>query len=231
MPAVERLPVHHHSADYISFPLGSLGPLWYIWKWSSAHVYSRGRKQCCKLYYCLWRVSHFLIRSVFLVSKDNLFDVYYIFVFIFRKTKAISYMRLVWYSNCEWRLNYISSDLTCLYIGKVVNDRLEQESTREICNHVAVWYGSGNLRTSTDPAFRSWLQNIKKSRSAVLTRYRKTIRWGINDEKPNATSEKKLREKSKECHNHKQQPFPDTKRKREQTKPNKRKSNKRTKCT
>ena len=28
--AVERLPVHHHSADYISFPLGSLGPLWYV---------------------------------------------------------------------------------------------------------------------------------------------------------------------------------------------------------
>ena len=28
--AVERLPVHHHSADYISFPLGLFGPLWYI---------------------------------------------------------------------------------------------------------------------------------------------------------------------------------------------------------
>ena len=26
MAAVERLPVHHHSADYISFPLGSLNP-------------------------------------------------------------------------------------------------------------------------------------------------------------------------------------------------------------
>ena len=25
MAAVERLPVHHHSTDYISFPLGSLG--------------------------------------------------------------------------------------------------------------------------------------------------------------------------------------------------------------
>ena len=25
MAAVERLPVHHHGADYISFPLGSLG--------------------------------------------------------------------------------------------------------------------------------------------------------------------------------------------------------------
>ena len=55
--AVERLPVLYHSVDYISFPLGSLGPLWYIWKWSSAHVYARGRKQCCKLHFCLWRVS------------------------------------------------------------------------------------------------------------------------------------------------------------------------------
>ena len=29
----------------------------YILKWSSAHVYARGRKQWCKLHYCLWRVS------------------------------------------------------------------------------------------------------------------------------------------------------------------------------
>ena len=42
---------------------------------------------------------------------------------------------------------------------------------------------------------------------------------------------KKVKEKSRECHNHKPQPFPDTKRKRKQTKPNKRKSNKRTKRT
>ena len=34
------------SADYISFPLGSLGPLWYIRKWSSVHVYAGGRRQC-----------------------------------------------------------------------------------------------------------------------------------------------------------------------------------------
>ena len=32
-------------------------------------------------------------------------------------------------------------------------------------------------------------------------------------------------------HNHKPQPFPDTKRRRKQTKPNKRKSNRRTKST
>ena len=43
--------------------------------------------------------------------------------------------------------------------------------------------------------------------------------------------EKKVREKSRECHNHKTQPFPDTKRKRKPTNPNKHKSNKRTKST
>ena len=42
---------------------------------------------------------------------------------------------------------------------------------------------------------------------------------------------KKVNEKPRECHSHKLQPFPDTKRKRKQTKPNKRKSNKRTKST
>ena len=40
---------------------------------------------------------------------------------------------------------------------------------------------------------------------------------------------KKVREKSRECHNHKPQPFPDTKRK--PTNPNKHKLNKRTKST
>ena len=42
---------------------------------------------------------------------------------------------------------------------------------------------------------------------------------------------KKVREKSRKCHNHKPQPFPDTKRKRKPTNPNKHKSNKRTKST
>ena len=41
--------------------------------------------------------------------------------------------------------------------------------------------------------------------------------------------QKVVREKSRECHNHKSQPFPDAKRKRKQTKPNKDKSNKLTK--
>ena len=41
----------------------------------------------------------------------------------------------------------------------------------------------------------------------------------------------KVREKSRECHNHKPQPFPDTERKGKPTNPNKHKSNKRTKST
>ena len=43
--------------------------------------------------------------------------------------------------------------------------------------------------------------------------------------------QKKVNEKSRECHNHKPQPFPDPKRKRKPTNPKKHKSNKRTKST
>ena len=43
--------------------------------------------------------------------------------------------------------------------------------------------------------------------------------------------QKKGKKKSRECHNHKTQPFPDPKRKRKPTNPNKHKSNKRTKST
>ena len=56
--------------------------------------------------------------------------------------------------------------------------------------------------------------------SAIL----KILKWHLL---PN----KKVREKSRECHNHKPQPFPDTKRKRKPTNPNKHKPNKRTKST
>ena len=45
------------------------------------------------------------------------------------------------------------------------------------------------------------------------------------------TEQKKVREKSREWHNHKPQPFPDIKRKRKPTNPNKHKSIKHTKST
>ena len=77
--AVKRLPVLHHSADYIFNSFGITGPIVVSFKWSSAHVYAKERKQCCKLHYCLSRVSikqrlPFSICNVFFVSKGNLFD-------------------------------------------------------------------------------------------------------------------------------------------------------------
>ena len=53
----------------------------------------------------------------------------------------------------------------------------------------------------------------------------------LTGKKPCINKEKKVREKSRECHNHKLQPFPDTKRKRKLTTPNKHKSIKHTKST
>ena len=76
-----------------SFPLGSLVPLWSLWKWSSAHVYARGRKPCCKLHYCLSRLSikarlPFSICNVFFVSKGNLFYFYLLLVRTILKLEA-----------------------------------------------------------------------------------------------------------------------------------------------
>ena len=56
----------------------------FIWKWCSAHEYTRGCKQCCKLQASLLLMnslnktdtSIFLIRSGFFVSKGNQFDAY-----------------------------------------------------------------------------------------------------------------------------------------------------------
>ena len=44
----------------------------YTWIWSSAHVYARGRKQCCKIHYCLWRVS---IKPKLPITKTRLYNV------------------------------------------------------------------------------------------------------------------------------------------------------------
>ena len=89
MAVVERLPVLYHSADYIFIPLGSLDPLWYIWKWSVAHVYARGVSSVANLLLMksLNKTETPIFLSVvcvcffffffffFLVSKGNLFDV------------------------------------------------------------------------------------------------------------------------------------------------------------
>ena len=57
--------------------LGLLSLFWCLWKQSSAYIYTRGRKQCCELHNCLWRISIkptfiFSICNVFFVSKTSL---------------------------------------------------------------------------------------------------------------------------------------------------------------
>ena len=63
------------------------------------------------------------------------------------------------------------------------------------------------------------------------TSHRNDFSYFRSTSQPNAFYQKKVREKSRECHNHKPQPFPDTKRKRKPTYPNNHKSNKSTKST
>ena len=53
----------------------------------------------------------------------------------------------------------------------------------------------------------------------------------VYSKKKKKKKKKKVREKSRECVNHKPQPFPDAKRKRKPTNPNTHKSNKRTEST
>ena len=53
----------------------------------------------------------------------------------------------------------------------------------------------------------------------------------VREKSRECKNHKKVREKSRECHNHKPQPFPDPKRKRKPTNLNKHKPNKRTKST
>ena len=59
----------------------------------------------------------------------------------------------------------------------------------------------------------------------------RAIIFGLQWFARNRQESKKVREKSRECRNHKPQPFPDPKRKRKPTNPNKHKPNKRTKST
>ena len=61
--AAERLPVLHHSADYISFPLRSLGLLWYIWECTLEGISSVA--YLIIAYEVNKTDSHFLICSVF----------------------------------------------------------------------------------------------------------------------------------------------------------------------
>ena len=81
MAAVEHLPVLYHSADYISFPLISLVPLW-TFEDGVLLMYTLEGVSSVANFITAYEVSinqdsHFLICGVFFVSKGNLFDVYY----------------------------------------------------------------------------------------------------------------------------------------------------------
>ena len=52
-----RIDIMESCIFFYYYFFGIIGPLWNLWRWSSVQVYARGRKQCCKLHYCLWRVS------------------------------------------------------------------------------------------------------------------------------------------------------------------------------
>ena len=75
---------------------------------------------------------------------------------------------------------------------------------------------SRRCKRHTPPCCATWARNLL----LLLEQLEWEARWT-----------KKVREKSRECHNHKPQPFPDTKRKRKPTNLNKHKPNKRTKST
>ena len=89
-----------------------------------------------------------------------------------------------------------------------------------------LWY---SLEVPPRGTFNEYPQQMflwRNKKNIVLSNFR--FEQCINDKQ--LTTEKGKR-KVRECHNHKPQPFPDTKRKRKLTKPNKNKSNKHTKST
>ena len=66
-----------------------------------------------------------------------------------------------------------------------------------------------------------WARNLYLGPFEITERIRESVKF----------FQTKVREKSRECHNHEPQPFPDPKRKRKPTNLNKHKPNKRTKST
>ena len=107
---------------------------------------------------------------------------------------------------------------------------------------VESWCGPASARFSTDflrqqrvnalPSLSPNLTQIKHFWAELGGRVRsRAVQPVTLRQLEAALIQKKVREKPRECHNHKPQSYPDTKRKRKQTKPNKRKSNKRTEST
>ena len=88
------------------------------------------------------------------------------------------------------------------------------------------WISWENLWLFIGPAVGIIAVSLNTRKNNEMSRsVRKCTSWHVR------LMKKRVREKSKECHNHKPQPFPDIKRKRKPTNPNKHKSIKHTKST
>ena len=95
--------------------------------------------------------------------------------------------------------------------------------------HKADFLKLKSIQTSRNIVHFILLHTLYVSLIAVISEH--CFLWTVFAEEISSVK-KKIREKSRECHNQKPQPFPDTKRrKRKPTNPNKHKSNKRTKST
>ena len=93
------------------------------------------------------------------------------------------------------------------------------------------WLCSQSLVTSLAPTkfYKSQRQYFQTENIPLLEAT--LLCWICPAKEDTPYQSEKVRENSRECHNHKPQPFPDTKRKRKPTNPNKHKPNKRTKST
>ena len=126
-------------------------------------------------------------------------------------------------SDCHVRV-YTDNTTYCLYINKFGGKRLELDC---LANDICLWCLDNQIHLSVPhvpEASNSEADEMSGS-------FNDDMEWSLEDLQFAKYRVKKVREKSRECHNHKPQLFPDTKRKRKPTNPNKYKSNKRMKST
>ena len=117
---------------------------------------------------------------------------------------------------------FTSLDLKSGY-WQVLMDEKDKEKTAFACHRGLFEFNVMPFGLTSAPAvFQEFMSLVLHGLSHFATAYLDDIL---------IYSEKKVREKSRECHNHKPQPFPDPKRNRKPTNLNKHKPNKRTKST
>ena len=135
-----------------------------------------------------------------------------------------------------WQRNFFLSDNIFFFLNchSVLDNqsgekKIELQWKQNIFNKTMCFYGiNSTYLLPWQPKFLCHIDFVHK-----LNNY-KTIMLLItlfSDCRHEIYLKKKVREKSRECHNHKLQPFLDTKRKRKPTNLNKHKSKKRTKST